>query len=193
MIGRRPRRRLGIALAGGAAVLALGVGTALAADAPVAISGFAFTPPSVTVTVGDSVTWTNGDGVGHTATADDASFDTGTIAAGGSGSVTFATAGTFAYHCSIHPAMTGTVTVQAAAGGGGATPAATTPPTDAAAIAAIAEPPAASSAGWIALVVVVGGWFAGLVAARRHLVRERLANQSWTDSSATEKADVETR
>lgn len=129
MFVRRAVRRFAAALAGSAVGAVLVVGTALAADASVAISGFAFVPASVSVSVGDSVTWTNGDGVGHTATADDASFDTGTIAGGGSDSVTFSAAGTFAYHCTIHPAMTGTITVQAATGGGGGSTA-TTPPTD---------------------------------------------------------------
>jgi plastocyanin len=90
------------------------------------IAGFAFHPASVTVTAGDTIAWTNEDPASHTVTADDGSFDTGTLAKGTSGSHTFATAGTFAYHCTIHPTMTGTVTVVAApstgAGGGAATP-----------------------------------------------------------------------
>jgi plastocyanin len=101
--------------------------TASAADEDVTIAGFAFAPDHVTVSVGDTVTWTNNDGVAHTATADDGSFNTGNIGGGGSESVTFDTAGTFAYHCRIHAAMTGTVVVESAAGGGGAP---TTPPTD---------------------------------------------------------------
>jgi len=54
----------------------------------------------------------------HTATASDGSFDTGTIAPGGSGSVTFNTPGTYSYFCAIHPDMTGTITVVAASGDG---------------------------------------------------------------------------
>ena len=182
MVIRDARRRLAAALAGSAIGATLVVGTALAADASVAISGFAFAPASVSVSVGDSVTWTNGDGVGHTATADDASFDTGTIAGGGSDSVTFSAAGTFAYHCTIHPAMTGTITVQAAAGGGG-TATATTPPTDA--VAANGRPSAASpDTAPFALAVVVGSWLAGMALARRRLLRPTLANHSWPDSSA---------
>jgi uncharacterized protein (TIGR03382 family) len=95
----------------------------IAADQAVSISGFAYSPASVTVSVGDSVTWTNNDGATHTATADGGSFDTGNIGNGASKAVTFATAGTFAYHCAIHSAMHGTVVVQAASGG--ATPPAT--------------------------------------------------------------------
>jgi MYXO-CTERM domain-containing protein len=96
--------------------------TVFAADHAVKIIGFGFTPNTVTVAVGDSVTWTNGDGVTHTATADDASFDTGQIGAGTtSTTITFSTAGTFAYHCSIHSSMHGTIVVSAAS---------TPPPTD---------------------------------------------------------------
>lgn len=95
---------------------------ALAADEAVTIAGFAFEPGTVTVTVGDSVTWTNRDGRSHTATAIDGSFDTGAITTGSSEAVTFAAAGSFAYRCSVHPDMTGRVVVTAAAG--------TAPPTD---------------------------------------------------------------
>jgi plastocyanin len=128
MVDRR-RARLTLGLAAAVLAAALVAGTALAADHAVAISGFSFSPANLTVTVGDTVTWTNSDAQAHTATADDASFDTGAISNGASGTVTFATAGTFPYHCSIHTTMTGTVTVEAAAA---PTPTArpTTPPTD---------------------------------------------------------------
>lgn len=89
-----------------------------AADAAVAINNFAFAPAALTVTVGDRVTWTNNQAsVPHTATSNTGvtpAFDTGNLATGASGSVTFATAGTFAYHCAIHPNMSGTITVLAA-------------------------------------------------------------------------------
>jgi plastocyanin len=86
----------------------------VAANTGVDIAGFAFAPRSVTVHVGDTVTWANSDARSHTATADDGSFDTGPITNGASKSVTFSTAGTFAYHCAIHPTMTATVIVEAA-------------------------------------------------------------------------------
>jgi plastocyanin len=124
---RSRRARLLPAAALAVALLSVGAGVALAADQSVAIQNFAFAPGSVTVNVGDSVTWTNNDAMAHTATADDDSWDTGSLAQGASGSVTFDTVGEFAYHCEFHSNMTGTVTVQAAAGG---TPAATNPPTD---------------------------------------------------------------
>jgi plastocyanin len=87
---------------------------ALAANTAVDIAGFAFSPQAVTVHVGDTVTWTNADAQHHTATADDGSFNTGAINSGSSKSVTLTTAGTFPYHCSIHPSMTATIVVESA-------------------------------------------------------------------------------
>jgi len=137
-------------------ILTAGASSVLAADQAVDIAGFAFSPKSVTVEVGDTVTWTNADAQGHTATADDASFDTGTIAGGASASETFATAGTFGYHCKIHPAMTATVVVRAAAGGGGVTPGATVPPADT--VAAVPQPVPDHSAelAFLGLTALVG-------------------------------------
>lgn len=87
-----------------------------AASTGVTIQNFAFGPASVTVNVGDTVTWTNQDSVpeGHSATGD--GFDTGILKEGQSGSATFDTAGTFSYVCTPHPNMKGTVVVAAAAG-----------------------------------------------------------------------------
>lgn len=78
----------------------------------VTIQNMAFSPTTLTVKVGDKVTWTNQDSVGHSATADDNSFDTGVIAQGQSGSNTFTKAGTYTYHCKVHPSMTATIIVQ---------------------------------------------------------------------------------
>ena len=90
-----------------------------AADTGVTISDFEFAPASVTINVGDTVTWTNDGPTPHSATADDGSFDTGIFNAGQSRSETFDQAGTFAYFCTPHPNMRGTITVQAAASGNG--------------------------------------------------------------------------
>jgi len=72
-----------------------------------------YSPNPVTVTVGQKVAWKNTDTMTHTATADGASFNTGNLAAGAtSAAITMGTAGTFPYHCAIHPTtMTGTITV----------------------------------------------------------------------------------
>ena len=90
-----------------------------AASTNVTIRDFAFSPKSVTIDVGDTVTWTNKDTVKHSATAEDGSFDTGLLGKGRSGSNTFDEAGTFQYICKPHPFMKGTITVRAASSGGG--------------------------------------------------------------------------
>src|SRR3954454_7868157 len=77
----------------------------------VQIVEFSYEPEPVVVQVGGKVTWQNEDTAPHTATADDGSFDTGTIEKGKLGSATFKEPGTFTYHCEIHPTMHGTVEV----------------------------------------------------------------------------------
>jgi plastocyanin len=116
----RMRGRLGMLAALSVAVLLVGTSGREAraqGGATVSIVDFAFQPGSVEVAAGGTVTWTNTGQAPHTVTADDGSFDSGQLAPGASFSQTFNTAGTFTYHCSIHPQMTGTVTVT---GGGGA-------------------------------------------------------------------------
>jgi len=88
------------------------------ASATVTISDFEFTPATVTVNEGDSVTFNNDGPTVHTATADDGSFDTGSLRKGESGSATFTSAGTITYFCQPHPFMKGKVVVQAASAGG---------------------------------------------------------------------------
>ena len=78
---------------------------------------FGFNPTTITITVGTTVTWTNTTGAPHTVTSDDGtSFDsninTPISANGGMFSFTFTKAGTFAYHCQIHPFMKATIIVQ---------------------------------------------------------------------------------
>jgi plastocyanin len=72
----------------------------------------AYSPNPVSISVGGTVTWTNNDATAHTATGDDGSFSSGSIAPGATFSRTFPTSGTFTYHCTIHPGMVGTVTVR---------------------------------------------------------------------------------
>ncbi len=76
------------------------------------IQGMAFVPSTITVTTGTTVTWSNRDAVNHTVTSDTGLFDSGQIPKDGTYTHTFTTAGTFPYHCTIHPTMTGTVVVQ---------------------------------------------------------------------------------
>jgi plastocyanin len=79
--------------------------------AAVAIQDFAFNPAGTTVSAGSKVTWTNSGATAHTVTFDDGSADSGNLAPASTFDHTFATAGTFAYHCNIHSQMHGTVTV----------------------------------------------------------------------------------
>ena len=75
-----------------------------------------FSPKPIQITAGSTVTWTNATALTHTATSDSGAWDTGNIASGAtSGAVSFPTAGTFTYHCAIHPSMTGSVIVSAVA------------------------------------------------------------------------------
>lgn len=78
----------------------------------VAISNFAFSPATLTVSVGTKVTWTNNDSVAHTVTADNGAFGSQDVGSGSTFSFTFTKAGTYTYHCAIHPYMTATITVQ---------------------------------------------------------------------------------
>jgi plastocyanin len=76
------------------------------------ISGFKFTPSSLETTRGARITVKNDDSTAHTATADDGSFDTSAIAPGAAATVTQSKAGTYKFHCSIHPFMHGTLVVR---------------------------------------------------------------------------------
>ena len=72
----------------------------------------AFMPDNLEVAAGSTVTWTNTDSVSHTSTSDGSGWNSGIIAPGQQFSFTPQAAGTFSYHCAIHPGMVGTVTVR---------------------------------------------------------------------------------
>jgi plastocyanin len=98
-------------------LVTLVAGAALAAQdktMTVSIENFAFDPPNMTVAPGTTVTWVNNDQTAHTVTANNGAFDSGTLQPGQSYSFTFEKAGTYAYHCNIHPDMSATVTVSGA-------------------------------------------------------------------------------
>lgn len=78
----------------------------------VEIKDFSFQPKTLTVKAGTTVTFLNKDITGHSATADDKRFDTGILRQGESATVTFDTVGTYAYHCTPHPNMQATITVE---------------------------------------------------------------------------------
>jgi plastocyanin len=75
--------------------------TNAAAAKNVTISNFQFTPKTITIKAGGTVTWTNKEGT-HTVTADDNSWESPNLNAGKTFSRQFASAGTYRYHCSFH-------------------------------------------------------------------------------------------
>jgi plastocyanin len=79
----------------------------------VTISNFSFSPADITVKKGATVTWTNQDSTAHTVMETDGKDGPKSqdLNQGQTYSFTYNTVGTFAYHCSVHPSMTGTVTV----------------------------------------------------------------------------------
>lgn len=80
-------------------------------DTPVGIGFAAFSPTGVQVVTGEQVTWTNGSVRPHDVAADDGSFDSGRMPPGAAFTQRFEIAGSFAFHCSLHPGMTGRVVV----------------------------------------------------------------------------------
>ena len=71
-----------------------------------------FTNQTIEITVGTTIEWTNDDPVPHTVTADDGSFDSGSMDAGQVWRYTFTQAGTYPFHCTPHPFMKGTIVVK---------------------------------------------------------------------------------
>ena len=82
------------------------------AKSDVSISNFSFNPGSITINKGMTVVWTNNDSVGHTVTADQGAGPASNLLnPGETYAYTFNDPGTFNYHCTVHPSMKGTVTV----------------------------------------------------------------------------------
>ena len=124
----------------------------------VAIADFAFAPATLTITAGDTVTWTNEDQVEHTATSTSGAFDSGLLGQGESYSLTFTTAGTYDYLCTPHPSMTGQIVVQAAAAAPTASPPAGGPLPDVAMPAGSGEPLVALGAIAAAAALLLALW-----------------------------------
>jgi plastocyanin len=82
------------------------------ASARITIKDFMFSPLSLTVPVGATVTWTNLDGEPHTAVSDDGLFRSGAMDTNESFSFKFDKPGTYHFTCSIHPRMVGTLIVR---------------------------------------------------------------------------------
>ncbi len=76
-------------------------------------ANFAFSPATLTIKEGDTVTWTNNDNAPHTITSDsDSEIDSSPFENGQTFSHTFSQAGTYKYHCAVHTGMRGEVVVQ---------------------------------------------------------------------------------
>lgn len=91
-----------------------------AADTTVTVADMRFSPATVTVALGDSVVWSFQDSVAHTSTSNQGFWNSGPKSSGESFSRSFVSAGTFAYRCSIHPMMHGSVKVPVARTGSAA-------------------------------------------------------------------------
>lgn len=75
------------------------------------IQNLSFNPSTIMVSTNTTITWTNKDAIDHTVTSSTGLFNSGNIGPNGTYSYTFVTAGTYAYHCNIHPGMTASVSV----------------------------------------------------------------------------------
>ena len=82
------------------------------ARAPVRIQSFAFEPATIRVKTGSVVEWVNQDEEPHTVTSDDDAFKSRALDTGNRFAFAFERKGRFAYHCALHPQMTGTVVVE---------------------------------------------------------------------------------
>ena len=109
MISASPGRH-GVRLAV-AAMLSLYLGSAHAEESKVTIDNFTFSPATLKVKVGDTVTWTNHDDIPHTVVSA-GKFRSKAMATDNTFSFTFTSAGEYKYFCSLHPHMTGTITVE---------------------------------------------------------------------------------
>jgi plastocyanin len=108
-----PRLRLALAAAAAATFCAAALTAAVAASpAAVTIDNFNFSPMTLTVAAGSTVTWTNHDDIPHTVRAVDGSFHSKAMDTDDSYSFTFAKPGVYSYFCSVHPKMVGKVVVK---------------------------------------------------------------------------------
>jgi plastocyanin len=164
------KRLLYLAILSMAALLVFAPAASAQDDMTVSIQDFSFNPGQITVAPGTTVTWTNEGPSPHTTTADDGSWDSGTLQQGEDFSFTFDEPGTYTYHCSIHPDMTASVKVS----GGGemttASPEATTVSPSASASASASQKltdTGGISLPLVAAVALLGGGIVAVVAMRR--------------------------
>jgi LPXTG-motif cell wall-anchored protein len=148
-----------VALSAVALLLNLAVGGPAYADASVSIVDFDFQPGDVTISPGETVTWTNNGDAPHTSTADGGEWDSGTLNPGDSFSHTFNDEGLFSYHCSIHPNMIGDVNVIATGG--------TTPPVPTGTLPATGSDSSTGMFVWLGLMFLFTGGAALYLLRRR--------------------------
>ena len=79
---------------------------------PISISQFRFAPAELTVSVGDSVAWSNGDSFPHTTTADSGAWSSPELSSGSRYVFVAKRAGRYSYHCAAHPVMRGMLVVR---------------------------------------------------------------------------------
>ncbi len=85
---------------------------AAASEVTVKIDNFTFSPADLTITPGTTVTWINNDDIPHTVAETDKTFRSKALDTDDQYSFTFTTSGEFSYFCSLHPHMTGKITVK---------------------------------------------------------------------------------
>lgn len=90
----------------------IGTGDDQSASAAVKIDNFSFSPGTLTVAAGATVTWTNNDDVPHTVVSEDKLFKSKALDTDDKFSYTFTKPGTYNYFCSVHPKMTAKIVVQ---------------------------------------------------------------------------------
>jgi plastocyanin len=176
----------------------------LGVEHAVEIGDSTFSPASLTISVGDTVTWRNADDRPHTVTSNDGVFDSGNLDEGQGFSFTFTEPGTYAYLCEYHTEMQATIIVEAAPAaapaGGGSTAGGTDTANDGTAAgdgtaAASSHAPGTHDAGqpdtalelpvslaWLAPLLIGLGLVAfafGLVPPARETVRERAQDAGW--------------
>jgi plastocyanin len=109
-------RKLAFGAIGMLVAAAIAAGPVYAEDMEVKIENFTYNPQQITVKAGTTVTWVNHDDIPHTATSKTGVFRSKAMDTDNKFSFTFATPGTFAYFCALHPHMTGTIVVEASTG-----------------------------------------------------------------------------
>jgi amicyanin len=109
-------RKLALGAIAGLVALTIAAGAVRAEDAEVKIDNFTFNPPQLTIKAGTTVTWANHDDIPHTVVSKTLVFKSKAMDTDDKFSFTFTTPGSYAYFCSLHPHMTGSIVVEASAG-----------------------------------------------------------------------------